>query len=70
MLAYAIRRFLQFIPTIVAISLIMFFLLNVLPGDAALMSGGMRQQTDAKVMEHMSARTTNFIPVLVMIFLL
>ena len=53
MLAYTIRRLLQFIPTIVAISLIMFFLLNVLPGDAALMSGGLRQQTDPKVMEHM-----------------
>jgi len=53
MLAYAIRRLLQFIPTIFAISLIMFFLLNVLPGDAALMSGGMRQQADAKAMEHM-----------------
>lgn len=43
MLAYAVRRILQFIPTIIGISLIMFLLLNVLPGNAALMAGGKRQ---------------------------
>jgi ABC-type dipeptide/oligopeptide/nickel transport system permease component len=46
MKAYAIRRLLQFIPTIVAISLIMFVLLNVLPGNAALMSTDRRQDMD------------------------
>ena len=40
MFAYAVRRLLQFIPTILAISLIIFILLNVLPGNAALMSRG------------------------------
>lgn len=40
MFAYAVRRLLQFIPTILAISLIIFILLNVLPGNAALMARG------------------------------
>lgn len=40
MLAYAARRLLQFIPTILAVTLIMFLLLNVLPGNAALMAAG------------------------------
>jgi len=40
MLAYTIRRLLQFIPTIIAITLLVFLLLNVLPGNAALMAGG------------------------------
>jgi ABC-type dipeptide/oligopeptide/nickel transport system permease component len=53
MLAYALRRLLQFIPTILAITLIMFLLLNVLPGDAALMAGGLRKEVDPKTMETM-----------------
>ncbi len=40
MLAYALRRLLQFIPTILAVALIIFLLLNVLPGNAALMAAG------------------------------
>lgn len=57
MLAYAIRRLLQFIPTILAISLIMFFLLNVLPGNAALMAAGAQDRgTDAKYVEQMLKR--------------
>jgi ABC-type dipeptide/oligopeptide/nickel transport system permease component len=40
MLRYALRRLLQFIPTILAITLILFLLLNVLPGNAALMASG------------------------------
>lgn len=57
MLAYAIRRILQFIPTILAISLIMFFLLNVLPGNAALMAAGAQDRgMDAKYVEQMLQR--------------
>lgn len=57
MLAYAIRRLLQFIPTILAISLIMFFLLNVLPGNAALMAAGVQDRgLDAKYVEQMMKR--------------
>ena len=52
MLAYALRRLLQFIPTIVGISLIMFLLLNVLPGNAALMAGGKRE-LDTRLIERM-----------------
>jgi ABC-type dipeptide/oligopeptide/nickel transport system permease component len=40
MLAFALRRLLQFIPTILGISLILFLLLNVLPGNAALVAAG------------------------------
>ncbi|MEI8191660.1 MAG: ABC transporter permease [candidate division NC10 bacterium] len=36
MLAYFIRRLVQFIPTILGVTLIVFLLLNVLPGNAAL----------------------------------
>ena len=40
MFAYAVRRILQFIPTILAVIFIIFLLLNVLPGNAALMAAG------------------------------
>jgi peptide/nickel transport system permease protein len=57
MLAYALRRILQFVPTILAISLIMFFLLNVLPGNAALMAAGAQDRgMDAKYVEQMLKR--------------
>ncbi|MCX5733967.1 MAG: ABC transporter permease [candidate division NC10 bacterium] len=54
MLVYALRRLLQFIPTVLVISLIMFFLLNVLPGNAALMAAGVQDRgMDAKYVEQM-----------------
>ncbi len=40
MAAFFIRRVLQFFPTVIGTSFIIFVLLNVLPGSAALMSGG------------------------------
>lgn len=43
MLLYTLKRLLQFIPTILGITFIMFFLLNLLPGNAALMAGGKRE---------------------------
>jgi len=46
MYAYAVRRLLQFVPTIFAITLIMFFLLNLLPGSAALMALDQRKAPD------------------------
>ena len=52
MLAYAVRRIVQFVPTILGISLIMFLLLNVLPGNAALMAGGKRE-LDPKLIEEL-----------------
>lgn len=53
MLSYAIRRILQFIPTIIGISLIMFVLLNVLPGNAALMSADKGRSADSNYIETM-----------------
>jgi ABC-type dipeptide/oligopeptide/nickel transport system permease component len=54
MLVYAFRRMLQFIPTILAISLIMFLLLNVLPGNAALVAAGAQDRgLDPKYVEQM-----------------
>ena len=55
MFAYTVRRLLQFIPTIVAITLIIFLLLNVLPGNAALMAGGKNRLPD-DVMEKLKER--------------
>lgn len=51
MFAYAVRRVVQFIPTIFFITVLMFLLLNVLPGDATLMSGNMRRTLDATATE-------------------
>ncbi len=46
MYAFIIRRLLQFIPTVLTITLIMFILLNILPGNAALMALDQRQAAD------------------------
>ena len=51
MLAYFIRRTLQFIPTIIGVTLIIFLLLNVLPGNAALMAGGRKELTPQAIEE-------------------
>ncbi|NNF99109.1 MAG: ABC transporter permease [Desulfobacteraceae bacterium] len=40
MISYVLRRLIQFVPTIFGVTLIVFFLLNVLPGNAAMMAGG------------------------------
>jgi peptide/nickel transport system permease protein len=54
MFAYAIRRLIQFIPTMLGISLILFLLLNVLPGNAALMAGGSQDRDiDPQYVERM-----------------
>jgi ABC-type dipeptide/oligopeptide/nickel transport system permease component len=54
MAAYALRRLLQFIPTIIGVTLILFLLLNVLPGNAALMAGGPQEtNVDATYIELM-----------------
>jgi peptide/nickel transport system permease protein len=54
MLAFALRRIFQFIPTVLAISLILFLLLNVLPGDAALVAaGGQDKGMDPRYLEEM-----------------
>lgn len=51
MVTFLVRRLIQFIPTLLAITFIIFILLNVMPGDAALLSGNPRGGTDPKVIE-------------------
>ncbi len=54
MLQFALRRIFQFIPTILAISVILFLLLNILPGDAALMAAGAQDKgMDPRYLEEM-----------------
>lgn len=47
--AYALKRVLQFIPTIFFITLIMFFLLNILPGSAAYLAVDQRRAPDPEL---------------------
>jgi ABC-type dipeptide/oligopeptide/nickel transport system permease component len=54
MIAYTLRRLLQFIPTILIISLVMFILLNVLPGNAALMAGDKGRVMDQQYIDKMN----------------
>lgn len=51
MITFLVRRLIQFIPTLLGVTLIIFVLLNVMPGDAALLSGNPRGGTDPKVIE-------------------
>lgn len=51
MATFLARRLIQFIPTLLAVTFIIFILLNVMPGDAALLSGNPRGGTDPKVIE-------------------
>lgn len=52
MLKYAIKRVLQFIPTIMGITLIMFLVLNFIPGNAAFKTGG-KLELEPEVMEQL-----------------
>lgn len=54
MRSFAIRRILQFIPTILGITLIMFLLLNVIPGNAALSTAG-KLELSVDVVEKLKA---------------
>lgn len=54
MRSFIIRRLLQFIPTVLGITLIMFVLLNMIPGNAALSSAG-RMEMDANVLAQLKA---------------
>jgi peptide/nickel transport system permease protein len=63
MLAYFIRRTLQFIPTIIGVTLIIFLLLNVLPGNAALMAGDSRREMDSQAIEELKRKWGLHLPV-------
>lgn len=51
MVTFLVRRLIQFIPTLLVVTFIIFILLNVMPGDAALLSGNPRGGTDPRVIE-------------------
>ncbi len=52
MVKYAVRRILQFIPTIIGITLILFLILNFIPGNAAFKTGG-KLELEADVIEQL-----------------
>ncbi len=56
MLSYTIRRVMQFIPTIFCITLVMFFLLNVLPGSAAYLSLDQRKAPDPELVARLEKK--------------
>ncbi len=56
MKAYALRRILQFIPTVFFITLIMFLLLNILPGSAAYMAIDQRRAQDTELIKQLEKK--------------
>ncbi len=56
MLSYTIRRVMQFIPTIFCITLVMFILLNVLPGSAAYLSLDQRKAPDPELVARLEKK--------------
>lgn len=56
MLSYIVRRILQNIPLVLLILTLVFFLLNILPGDAALLSGDVRLSRSPEVIDAIRAR--------------
>ena len=52
MISYITRRLLQIIPTLLVLLTIMFFLLNILPGDAALLAGASRKGQSEEMMKN------------------
>lgn len=53
MLGFALRRLLQAIPTVLAVVILLFLLLNVLPGNVALMTGDAQSGIDPLVLRKM-----------------
>ncbi|MEA3356720.1 MAG: ABC transporter permease [Candidatus Bipolaricaulota bacterium] len=55
MLTFAVRRFLQFIPTIIVVSIIIFLLMSVLPGDPAFLraAAAKRGRVDTEAIEQL-----------------
>ena len=55
MTAYVIKRLLLFIPTVVIVTFVAFFIVNILPGDAAFLSmvgeGEGAEKIDPEVLE-------------------
>lgn len=55
MFAFVARRLLQAVATVVAVSILLFLLLNVLPGNAAIMMGDAQSGIDPLVLQKMQA---------------
>ena len=53
---YIIKRIIQAVLSIIVILTLLFFMLNLLPGDAALLAGDPRAARNPEVMERMRAR--------------
>jgi len=56
MISYIISRLLQSIVTLLVIVTLLFFLLSILPGDAALLAGDPRMTQDPEVIANMRAK--------------
>lgn len=56
MLGFALRRLLQALPTVLAVIILLFLLLNVLPGNVAMMMGDAQSGIDPLVLQKMQAQ--------------
>ncbi len=56
MVLYTVRRVMQFVPTILCITLIMFLLLNVLPGSAAYLALDQRKAPDPELVARLEKK--------------
>lgn len=56
MISYITRRLLQVIPTLLVLLTIMFFLLNILPGDAAILSGASRKGAGEEMIKNIRVK--------------
>jgi peptide/nickel transport system permease protein len=56
MIAYMIRRIMAFAVVIIIITAVIYFLFNILPGDAAVLSGNPKSLSDPKVIENLKEK--------------
>ena len=56
MISFIIRRVLQAFPTLLAVVIVIFFLLNIMPGDAALLKGSARTKSNPELVAKIRER--------------
>ena len=56
MISFIIRRVLQAFPTLLAVVIVIFFLLNIMPGDAALLKGSARTKSNPELVAKVRER--------------
>ncbi|MCF8104430.1 MAG: ABC transporter permease [Desulfohalobiaceae bacterium] len=56
MVSFIIRRVLQAFPTLLAVIIVIFFLLNIMPGDAALLKGSARTKSNPELVAKIRER--------------